>query len=99
MSGFVNRRVTRLRSTDKNLVQKVLDELLLQRPRGEQAVQIGAEQFGDKIAVSTGFSMGRDCVYSPTYMSSSGEMKMSLRLMTWTAVSSGAHVCLNWWKG
>lgn len=33
--------------THQNLVQEVLDELLLERARGEETVQIGAEEFGD----------------------------------------------------
>jgi len=32
--------------TYKNLVEEVLDELLLQWSRGEEAMEIGAEQFG-----------------------------------------------------
>jgi hypothetical protein len=36
----------------QDLVEEVLDELLLERSGGEEAVQVGAEQFGDKIAVS-----------------------------------------------
>lgn len=37
----------RLFETHQNLVQEVLDELLLKRAGGEEAVQIGAEEFGD----------------------------------------------------
>lgn len=33
-----------------NLVQEILDELLLQRPRRQQAVEIGAKEFSDEIA-------------------------------------------------
>lgn len=35
-----------------DLVQKVLDELLFKRSRGEEAMEIGAEQFGDEVADS-----------------------------------------------
>jgi len=38
-------------ATDQDLVEEVLDELLLERSRGEQAMQVGPEQFGHKIAV------------------------------------------------
>lgn len=37
--------------TAEDLVQKVLDKLLFERARGEEAVQIGAEKLGDKVAV------------------------------------------------
>ena len=33
-----------------DLVEKVLDELLLQRPRSEKPVQIRPEELGDKVA-------------------------------------------------
>lgn len=38
----------------KNLVQEVLDELLLQWPRGEEAVQVSAEELRDKVDVLEG---------------------------------------------
>lgn len=44
-------RVDILEST-KNLVQKVLDKLLLQRPRCEETVEIGAEELSYEIAVT-----------------------------------------------
>ena len=37
--------------TAEDLVQKVLDKLLFERARGEEAVQVGAEKLGDKVAV------------------------------------------------
>lgn len=37
--------------THKNLVKEVLNKLLLERPRGEQAVEISAEEFGHEVAV------------------------------------------------
>lgn len=40
------------RLTDQNLVEEVLDELLLQWPRGEQAVKISAEQLGDEVTTA-----------------------------------------------
>jgi hypothetical protein len=36
--------------TYQNLVEEILDELLFERARGEQAVQIGPKEFGDEIA-------------------------------------------------
>ena len=36
--------------TNHDLVQEVLDELLLEGARGEKPVEIGAEQFSDKVA-------------------------------------------------
>jgi hypothetical protein len=41
--------------TDQNLVEEVLDKLLLQRPRGEQAVEIGSEQFRHEVAGEVSF--------------------------------------------
>lgn len=38
--------------TNQNLVEEVLDELLLERSRGQEAVEIGAQKLGDKIAKS-----------------------------------------------
>jgi hypothetical protein len=38
----------------ENLVQEVLDELLLQWPRGEEAVEVSAEELGDKVDVLEG---------------------------------------------
>lgn len=39
------------RWTHQDLVEEILDELLLEGARGEEAVEVGAEQFGDEIAV------------------------------------------------
>ena len=33
-----------------DLVQEVLDELFLEGPRGQQTMQIGTEEFCDKVA-------------------------------------------------
>lgn len=65
------------RGTYQDLVEEVLDELLLQRPRGEQPVQVRAEQFGDEIAVSMGEPLVGARRHLPTYRSSRGEMKTS----------------------
>jgi hypothetical protein len=65
------------------LVEEVLDELFFEGAGGEEAVQVGAEELGDEVAgtvvrvVFVRLGEGRW-----TYMSSSGDMKMSLREMT-----------------
>jgi hypothetical protein len=38
-------------ATYEDLVEEVLDKLLLERPGGEQAVQVCAEQLGDEVAI------------------------------------------------
>jgi len=40
--------------TTHNLVEEVLDELLLERPRSEQSVQVGAEKLSDEVDVLEG---------------------------------------------
>lgn len=35
----------------EDLVQEVLDELLLERARGQETVQVGSEQLGDEVDV------------------------------------------------
>jgi hypothetical protein len=37
--------------TTEDLVQEVLDELLLERPGGEETVEVGTEELGDKVDV------------------------------------------------
>jgi hypothetical protein len=37
-------------ATNQYLIKEVLDELLLQRSGGEQAVEIGAEEFSNEVA-------------------------------------------------
>jgi hypothetical protein len=70
----------------EDLVQEVLDELLLERSRREEAMEIGAEQFGDEITVRRTSARVVARTQSRTYMSSRGEMKMSLRLMTFSCL-------------
>lgn len=73
-------------NTYEDLVEEVLDELLLERAGGEKAVEIGSEELSDEVAnsiVSHCSSTLRQCAY----MSSSGEMKMSLKLITCRHVS------------
>lgn len=79
---MVRRRSTRIVFTHQNLVKEVLNELLLKRTRGKKAVQVGTEQLGHCAMMSSWIASLLKMLYSPTYISSSGEMKMSLRLMT-----------------
>jgi hypothetical protein len=44
--------------TTQDLVQKVLDKLLFERARGEETVQVGTEQFGDKVAIKGQYGAG-----------------------------------------
>lgn len=37
-------------TTYQYLVQEVLDKLLFQRPRGQQSMKIGSQQFGNEVA-------------------------------------------------
>lgn len=37
-------------ATDQDLIEEVLDELLLQRSRGKQPVEIGTEKLSDEVA-------------------------------------------------
>ena len=68
----------------QDLVQKVLDKLLLQRPRGKETMKVSAEQLSHEIAAKEGGEdrearwRGRN-----THISSKGEMKTSLRLIIW----------------
>jgi hypothetical protein len=52
--------------TYQNLVEEVLNELLLQRSRCEQAVEIGSEQLGDEIAGSFSVSFRMVALGLPT---------------------------------
>jgi hypothetical protein len=50
------------KDTYEDLVQEVLDELLLQRARGEQTVEICAKELGHKVAVNVSDSLhGCEC--------------------------------------
>ena len=59
-----------------------MDELLLKRPRGKQTVEIGSQQLGDEVTELVSFLLVAYHAWD-AYMSSSGEMKISLRLMIW----------------
>lgn len=70
-----------------NLVEEVLDELLFEGPRGEQPVEIGAQQLRYEVAAVEGSAaVGHQVGPCATYMSSSGEMKMSLSEMTFSCL-------------
>lgn len=79
-----------------DLVQEVLDELRLEWARREEAVEVSAEEFGDEVAADVGLDVatepkgrgrGAEAARGPmTYMSSKGEMKMSLSEMTWATL-------------
>jgi hypothetical protein len=71
-------------ATYQNLVKEVLNELLLQRPGGEETVEIGSEELSDEVTEKlANTSAGSAYV---TYMSSNGEMKISLKLIIWYVV-------------
>lgn len=75
-------RVTDAHLSYQDLVEEILDELLLKRARGEEAVQISTQELGNcDIVKMRSIAWERDSNI-PTYMSSRGEMKISLRLMT-----------------
>jgi hypothetical protein len=65
----------------KDLVEEVLYELFFERARGEKTVEISAEELSDEVTVLL-LALFRGIWGALTYMSSSGEMKMSLREMT-----------------
>lgn len=67
-----------------NLVQEVLDELFLEGSRREQSVEIGAKKLCNEVAVDGRVSLCKRAYWALqiTYISSRGEMKMSLREIT-----------------
>lgn len=73
---FINSKVTH-----ENLVEEVLDELFLKRARGEESVEVSSQKFGNKITTVISRRVGFQTCHITTYISSRGEMKMSLRLM------------------
>ena len=54
-AGYRNRNPC---ATYQNLVKEILDELLLQRSGGKQAVKICSEQLGDEVAESVSGCLG-----------------------------------------
>lgn len=74
--------------THENLVQKVLDKLALEGTGSKQTVQVGAEQLGHKVAAVGKRGQREKAKRRQAYMSSSGEMKMSLKQMIWEVISS-----------
>lgn len=67
-----------------------MDKLLLQRSRREQSVQIGSEQFCDEIATKAVSWPPTATGGEESHISSSGEMKTSLRLMIYRMVVKNA---------
>lgn len=49
--SLVARKPTKASETHKDLVEEVLDELLLQRPAGEEAMEVGSQELRDKVDV------------------------------------------------
>ena len=68
-------------ATHQNLIEEVLDELLLEGAGCKEAVKIGSKKLRDEVARLVSKSARKGKAWA-TNMSSKGEMKMSLRLMT-----------------
>lgn len=72
--------------TYHDLVEEVLDKLLLERSGGKESVEVGAQKLSDEIARAASAKGTREgCFFFPAvmaYMSSRGEMKMSLSEIT-----------------
>ena len=84
LSTLVRRLACWIFATYQNLVKEVLDELLLQRPGGEETVEIGSKELGDEVTEKLAKTSARSA--SVTYISSNGEMKISLKLIIWYVV-------------
>ena len=74
--------------TNHDLVEEILNELLLEWPRREKPVEIGPQQFCDKVSATGQHSRQMNYQRPRTYISSSGEIKMSLSEMTCTNPSA-----------
>lgn len=68
-----------------------MDELLLKWSRGKEAVKIGSEELGNKVAALAVRAISRRMDLGETNMSSRGEMKMSLRLMICGTLADPYH--------
>lgn len=66
--------------TYEDLVEEVLDELLLERSRSQEAVEIGSQELSHEVAVAVSVLVSQ-AGGGETYISSRGEMKISLKLM------------------
>ena len=75
--------------TYENLVEKILDELLLERSRGQETVEVGAKELGHKVSDYIILAGVCPCAILVAHMSSRGDIKMSLKLMTF--VRSASH--------
>lgn len=65
----------------KDLVEEILYKLFFEWARCEETVQVGAEELGDEVAGRL-LALFRGIEGGLTYISSSGEIKMSLSEMT-----------------
>lgn len=85
--------------TYQDLIEEVLDELLFQRSRGQEAMKISAQEFGHEITRGQehpfiSIAKRGNLLGSISYMSSSGEIKISLKLITFALFS----LCfVPWW--
>ena len=66
----------------EDLVEKVLNELLFERSRREETMQIGSQKLRHKVSTSEVSEGSVIKTLHNAYKSSKGEMKMSLRLIT-----------------
>ena len=69
----------------QNLIKEILNELLLKRSRGEEAVQVSTKKLGNKVAITAldiPSTLVIVVIVVSAYISSRGEIKMSLREMT-----------------
>lgn len=81
--------------TYQDLIKEILNELLFQRSRSQEAVKISAQKFGHEITRRLeipGISIAKrgGLFGSISYISSSGEIKISLKLITFVHFS----ICL-----
>ena len=67
--------------TYEDLIEEVLNELLFERTRSQQAMQVSSEELCDEVAARCETRVAVGSGARSTYRSSRGEMKTSLRLM------------------
>jgi len=65
------------------LVEEVLDELLFERTRSKESVKIGTEEFSYEVAT---YQQNSTMIARNAYMSSRGEMKISLSEIIYSLV-------------
>ena len=69
----------------QNLVEEILNELLLKRSRGEETVQVSTKKLSNEVAITVLDNpsiLVMVIIMVSAYISSRGEIKMSLREMT-----------------